>query len=76
MHKHFQKPKWFYAWTYGSHLSIAHMIFIDLEKMYEKTPRKILWYVMKQKVCHVRIHVVHMYKEVQTKVRICGRATE
>ena len=49
MHKHFQKPKWFYAQTYGSHLSIAHMIFIDFKKMYEKTPRKILRYVMKTK---------------------------
>jgi hypothetical protein len=48
-----------------------HMVFIDLEKAYEKVTKKVMWWVLqKHKVAINYItHIKHMYDNVMTSVR-------
>ncbi|XP_063375027.1 uncharacterized protein LOC134662685 [Cydia amplana] len=48
-----------------------HMIFIDLEKAFDRVPRKLIWQSLRaQNVPEWYVHLVmDMYKEVKTKVR-------
>ena len=51
------------------------MIFIDLEKTYDRVPREVLWKVLEKKrfrIAHIRV-VKDMYDRVTTSVRIQGR---
>jgi hypothetical protein len=46
-----------------------HMIFIDLQKAYEKVPRNIMWWVLQHKVSTKYITLVKdMYDNVVTSV--------
>ena len=54
-----------------------HMVFIDLEKAYDKVPRNVLWWALeKQKVPTKYINLIKdMYKDAMTCVRTCDGDT-
>ena len=54
-----------------------HMVFIDLEKAYDKVPRNVMWWALKKhKVPTKYITLIKdMYKNVMTFVRTCGGDT-
>jgi hypothetical protein len=54
-----------------------HMVFIDLEKAYDKVPRNVMWWALeKHKVPTKYITLIKdMYKDVVTCVRTCGGNT-
>jgi hypothetical protein len=51
-----------------------HMVFIDLEKTYDKVPRNFMWWALeKHKVLTKYITLIKdMYKDVVTFVHTCG----
>jgi Reverse transcriptase (RNA-dependent DNA polymerase) len=51
-----------------------HMIFIDLEKAYDKIPRNIMWWTLKRKL--VPTKYVTLIKDMYTNVVICVRACD
>ena len=54
-----------------------HMVFIDLEKAYDKVPRNIMWWALeKHKVPTKYITLIkYMYKNTMAFVRTCGGDT-
>jgi hypothetical protein len=49
-----------------------HMIFIDLEKAYDKIPRNIMWWALKRKLVPTKYTLIKdMYTNVVTCVRAC-----
>jgi hypothetical protein len=50
------------------------MIFIDLEKVYDKIPRNIMWWTLKRKL--VPIKYVTLIKDMYTNIVICVRACD
>ena len=54
-----------------------HMVFIDLEKAYDKVPRNVMWWALeKHKVPTKYITLIKdMYKDVMTFVRTCAGDT-
>jgi Reverse transcriptase (RNA-dependent DNA polymerase) len=50
-----------------------HMIFIDLEKVYDKIPRNIMWWALKRKLVPTKYVTLikDMYTNVVTCVRTC-----
>jgi hypothetical protein len=48
------------------HKKDLHMIFIDLEKAYDKIPRNIMWWVLKRKL--VPTKYVTLIKDMYTNV--------
>jgi Reverse transcriptase (RNA-dependent DNA polymerase) len=50
-----------------------HMIFIDLEKAYDKISRNIMWWALKRKLIPTKYvtHIKDMYTNVVTCVRAC-----
>jgi Reverse transcriptase (RNA-dependent DNA polymerase) len=51
-----------------------HMIFIDLEKAYDKIPRNIMWWALKRKL--VPTKYVTLIKDMYTNVVTCVRACD
>jgi Reverse transcriptase (RNA-dependent DNA polymerase) len=51
-----------------------HMIFIDLEKVYDKIPRNIMWWALKRKL--VPTKYVTLIKDMYTNVVICVRTCD
>jgi hypothetical protein len=49
------------------------MIFIDLEKAYDKIPKNIMWWALKKKLVPTKyvILIKYMYTNVVTCVRAC-----
>ena len=62
---------------YRSRRRDLHIVFIDLEKTYDRVPRDVLWTALEKKeVCVAYIKVIHnMYDGVLTKVRTPGGET-
>ena len=53
-----------------------HMVFIDLEKAYDKVPRNVMWALEKHKVPTKYITLIKdMYKVATTFVRTCDGDT-
>ena len=54
-----------------------HMVFIDLEKAYDKIPREVLWWTLMKKSFSIKyIDIIKdMYDEVVANVRTCGGIT-
>jgi hypothetical protein len=54
-----------------------HMIFIDLEKVYDKVPRNVMWWALqKHKVSSKYITLIKdMYDNIVTSVRTSGGGT-
>jgi Reverse transcriptase (RNA-dependent DNA polymerase) len=50
-----------------------HMIFIDLEKAYDKIPRNIIWWALERKLVPTKYITLikNMYTNVMTCVRAC-----
>jgi len=50
------------------------MIFIDLEKVYDKVPREVLWWTLMNRGVLIKyIDIIRdMYDRVVTNVRTCG----
>jgi Reverse transcriptase (RNA-dependent DNA polymerase) len=55
------------------HKNDLHMIFIDLEKTYDKIPRNIMWWTLKRKLVPTKYVTLikDMYTNVVTYVRTC-----
>jgi Reverse transcriptase (RNA-dependent DNA polymerase) len=51
-----------------------HMIFIDLEKAYDKIPRNIMWWALKRKL--VLTKYVTLIKDMYTNVVTCVRTCD
>ena len=54
-----------------------HMVFIDLEKAYDKVPRNVMWWVLeKHKVPTKYITLIKdMYKDAMTCIQTCDGVT-
>jgi Reverse transcriptase (RNA-dependent DNA polymerase) len=50
-----------------------HMIFINLEKTYDKTPRNIMWWALERKLVPTKYITLikDMYTNIVTCVRVC-----
>ena len=55
-----------------------HMVFIDLEKAYDRVPRDVFWWALKKKVVPLKyVSIIRdMYEGVVTNVRTCGGLTK
>jgi hypothetical protein len=51
-----------------------HMIFVDLEKAYDKIPRNIMWWALRRKL--VQTKYVTLIKDMYTNVVTCVRACD
>jgi Reverse transcriptase (RNA-dependent DNA polymerase) len=56
------------------HKRDLHMIFIDLEKAYDKIPRNIMWWALKRKL--VPTKYVTLIKDMYTNIVTCVRACD
>ena len=55
-----------------------HMVFIDLEKAYDKAPRELLWWTFMKKGAPIKYIdiITNMYDGVVANVRTCGGITD
>ncbi|CAK1595248.1 unnamed protein product [Parnassius mnemosyne] len=55
-----------------------HLVFIDLEKAFDRIPRKLVWEAMRaQQIPELYIHLVHdMYQNISTQVRSLAGLSE
>ncbi|KAK9166492.1 hypothetical protein Scep_001683 [Stephania cephalantha] len=55
-----------------------HMVFVDLEKAYDRVPRDVLWWVLERKIVHARYinTIKDMYDGVVTSIKTFGGATK
>jgi Reverse transcriptase (RNA-dependent DNA polymerase) len=56
------------------HKKDLHMIFIDLEKTYDKVPRNIMWWALERK--QVPTKYVTLIKDMYTNVVTCVKACD
>ena len=48
------------------------MVFIDLEKAYDKIPRNVMWWALEKHKVPTNTLIKDMYKNAMTFVRTCG----
>ena len=55
-----------------------HMVFINLEKAYDRVPKDVLWWALKKKTVPLKYMSIikDMYEGVVTNVRTCGGLTD
>ena len=55
-----------------------YMVFINLEKAYDRVPRDVLWWALKKKAVPLKyVSIIRdMYRGVVTNVRICDGSDE
>ena len=54
-----------------------HMVFIDLEKAYDKVLRKAMWWALEKKKVPTKyvILIKDLYDEIVTSIRVCHSET-
>lgn len=60
-----------YGERYRERKKDLHMIFIDLEKVYDKIPKKIMWWVLEKKKVPTKYATLikNMYDDIVTSVK-------
>ena len=55
-----------------------NMVFVDLEKAFDRVPREVIWWVLRRKIVLERLvfAVTEMYKNTKTSVKIDGKRSK
>ena len=63
---------------YGKVRKELYLIFVDLEKAFDRVPREVIWWALRKKgvMEHEVRAVMEMYKEAETSVKLKGEISE